>query len=257
MTLIMRRRYLAEFLGTFAYVFFGCGTRILAGNAQDGASRLLVYFTFGFTLLALTYALGHFSGAPFNPATTFGFALARRFPWRYLLPYWLAQVSGGLAASAVHFFLLPARAASAAYGATIPTIGVAQAVGIETIISFFLMIVSMAAATDRRVNRAITGLVIGVTVAVGGWFAGPLTGGSMNPARSLAPALFAGGQALADVWIYWVGPLLGAILGAMVYELLRGGEEHALEIPVGVFYGLKNAGQPGSNRRHTRLQWRR
>jgi MIP family channel proteins len=237
------RRYLAEFLGTFAYVFFGCGTRILAGNAQDGASRLLVYFTFGFTLLALTYALSHFSGAPFNPATTFGFALARRFPWRYLLPYWLAQVGGGLAASAVHFFLLPTRAARAAYGATIPTIGVAQAVGIETIISFFLMIVSMAAATDRRVNRAIAGLVIGVTVTLGGWFAGLLTGGSMNPARSLAPALFAGGQALADVWIYWVGPLLGAILGAVVYELLRGGEEHALEIPVGVFNGLKNARQ--------------
>ncbi len=240
MTLIMWRRYLAEFIGTFAYVFFGCGTRILAGGAQDAASRLLVYFTFGFALLALTYALGHFSGAPFNPATTFGFALARRFPWRYLLPYWLFQVCGALAAIAVLFFLLPARAASATYAATIPSVGMAQAVGIEVIISFFLMISSMAAATDRRVSRGFAGLVIGVTVALGGWFAGPLTGGSMNPARSLAPALFAGGKALAVVWIYWVGPLFGAMLGAMVYEAMRGGEEHAVEIPEGVFTGLKN-----------------
>jgi glycerol uptake facilitator-like aquaporin len=176
MTLIMWRRYLAEFLGTFGYVFFGCGTRILTGSGQDAASDLLVYFTFGFALLALTYALSHFSGAPFNPATTFGFALSRRFPWCYLLPYWLAQVGGALAASMVHFFLLPTRAASAAYGATIPTVGIAQAVGIETIISFFLMLVSMAAATDRRVNRAMAGLVIEMTVALGGWFAGPLTG---------------------------------------------------------------------------------
>jgi glycerol uptake facilitator-like aquaporin len=173
---------------------------------------------------------------------------------RYLLPYWLAQVGGGLAASTVHFFLLPTRAASAAYGATIPTVGIAQAIGIETIISFFLMLVSMAAATDRRVNRAVAGLVIGVTVALGGWFAGPLTGGSMNPARSLAPALYAGGKALADVWIYWVGPLLGAILGAVVYEALRGGEEHALEIPVGVFHGLKGARHPGSDRGNVTLQ---
>jgi glycerol uptake facilitator-like aquaporin len=113
----------------FTYVFFGCGTRILVGGGQDAASRLLVYFTFGFALLALTYALGHFSGAPFNPATTLGFALARRFPWRYLLPYWFFQVIGALAASTVLFFLLSSRAAHAQYAATIPTVGVTQAVG--------------------------------------------------------------------------------------------------------------------------------
>lgn len=247
MSSIMFRRYLSEFLGTFAYVFFGAGTRILTGSEHDAVSRLLVYFTFGFTLLALTYALGHFSGAPFNPATTFGFALARRLPWRYLLPYWLAQLAGALVASTAHFFLLPDRAASAAFGATIPTVGVVQAVGIETIISFFLMIVTMAAATDRRVSRGVAGLVVGATVAIGGWFAGPLTGGSMNPARSLAPALFAGGKALATVWIYWLGPLLGATLGAVVYEALRGGEEYALAIPAGIWEELKQVTQPENN----------
>lgn len=239
MTPIMWRRYLAEFLGTFAYVFFGCGTRILAWGEPEEVSRLLVYFTFGFTLLALTYALGHFSGAPFNPALTFGLAIARRFPWRYVLPYWIAQVSGGLVATTAHFILLPDRAAKALYGATIPSVGMAQAVGIETIIAFFLMLVAMASTTDQRVNRGIFGLAIGGTIALCGWFAGPLTGGSMNPARSLAPALFAGGIALRDVWIYWVGPLIGTALGAVVYEILRGGEEHAIETPAGIFQGIQ------------------
>ncbi len=238
---IVWHRYLAEFIGTFAYVFFGCGTRILAGPAQDPASRLLIYFTFGFTLLALTYALSHFSGAPFNPAITLGLAVSRRFPWRYVLPYWIAQVGGALAATTAHYFLLPRRSAAAQFGATIPTIGTWQAIAIEAIITFFLMLVAMASSTDQRVNRGVLGLAMGMTIALGGWFAAPLTGGSMNPARSLAPALFAGGSALNSAWVYWVGPCLGAIAGALMYEALRGGEEQAMEVPAGIFEGLKKA----------------
>ncbi|HZS79022.1 MAG TPA: MIP/aquaporin family protein [Ktedonobacteraceae bacterium] len=236
---IMLRRYLAEFVGTFAYVFFGCGTRILAGNAQDAASRLIVYFTFGFTLLALTYALSHLSGAPFNPAITLGLALTRRFPWRYVLPYWISQVAGAIFASALLGLFLHEKAVRAQYAATIPTIGVWEALGIETIITLFLMLVAMSSATDKRVNRGIVGIAMGFTIILCGWFASPLTGGSMNPARSLAPALLAGGQALSEVWIYWVGPLLGAVLGSLLYELMRGGEEHALEVPQGVFEGIR------------------
>ncbi len=243
MTPIMWRRYLAEFLGTFAYVFFGCGTRILTMNSPADTSRLLVDFTCGFTLVALTYALSHFSGAPFNPALTFGLALTRRFPWRYVLPYWLAQICGALVATTAHFVLIPERASRAMYGATIPAVGIWQALGIEAIISFFLMLVAMASTTDRRVNRGIFGLAIGATIALCGWFAGPLTGGSMNPARSLAPALFAGGTALTNVWIYCVGPLIGASLGAIVYETLRGGAEYGMETPEGVFEGIKRTMQ--------------
>lgn len=235
MTALMWRRYAAEVLGTFAYVFFGCGARIVVENGQDGVNRLLVYFTFGCTLFAMTFALSHISAAPFNPAITLGLAVARRFPWRYVWPYWAAQIVGALAASSMHFLLLPRRAATALYGATIPTLGSGQAVVIEAVMTFFLMLVVMSSATDRRVNRAAIGLATGLTVTLCGLFAGPLTGGSLNPARSLAPALFAGGNALANVWIYWVGPLLGAIPGALVYEALRGGKEYAMEVPEGIF----------------------
>ena len=231
MNALMFRRYGAEFLGTFAYVFFGCGARILTGNSEDTMSRILIYFTFGFTLFVMSYALGHISAAPFNPAATFGLAIARRFPWRYVLPYWIAQIGGAITASAIQLVLFPQKTVKAQFGATIPTVSGVQAVGIEALITFFLMLVFMATTTDRRVNQAAFGLATGFTIIIGGLFAGPLTGGSMNPARSLAPALFAGGAALATAWVYWVGPLLGAIAGALVYEFLRGGEEHAILVP--------------------------
>jgi len=237
----MWQRYSAEFVGTFAYVFFGCGVRILQGNGQGVQDRLVIYLTFGLTLFVMTYALSHISGAPFNPAITFGLAVVRRFPWRYVLPYWVAQVSGALLATFLHFLLLSNKAVASGFGATVPTVGIVQAVVIEALITFFLMLVAMSTATDRRINRALVGLATGMTISLGGIFAGPLTGGSMNPARSLAPAVFAGGSALASAWIYWVGPLAGAVLGALVYEVLRGGEEHAIEVPEGIFQGIKKA----------------
>ena len=235
---VMLRRYGAEFLGTFAYVFFGCGARIFVGYSGDLSGRLVIYFTFGFTLFTMTYALSHISAAPFNPAVTFGLAITRRFPWRYVLPYWVAQVSGALAASSMHLILFPQKALATQFGATIPSVGPLQAVAVEAIMTFFLMLVSMSSATDKRVNRGTVGLATGLIITLGGLFAAPLTGGSMNPARSLAPALLAGGQALATVWMYWVGPLLGTIAGALVYEALRGGEEHAMEAPEGIFNEL-------------------
>ena len=235
MNTLMLRRYGAEFLGTFAYVFFGCGVKIVQGNSEDAASRFLIYLTFGLTLFTMSFALSHISAAPFNPAITFGLAVVRRFPWRYVWPYWLVQVLGGIAASFLHFLLLARKAEAAAYGATVPTVGAPQAIAIEGTSTFFLMFVFIASATDRRISRAVTGLATGIMVALAGFFAGPLTGGSMNPARSLAPALLAGGSALAAAWAYWVGPLIGASLGALVYEFLRGGEEQVREIIEGIF----------------------
>jgi MIP family channel proteins len=243
----MLRRYGAEFFGTFAYVFFGCGVGILAGNAQDAASRLLVYLTFGLVLFTMTYALSHLSAAPFNPAVTLGLAIARRFPWRYVWPYWLAQIAGAVSASLVHQFLLPRQAQQALYDATLPTIGTAQTVIVEGLITFFLMFVVMSTATERRVNRAAVGLATGLTVTLAGLFAGPLTGGSLNPARSTGPALFAGGHALATLWMYWVGPLLGATAGALVYEYLRGDETFAMEAPEHIFDGLRHPREKGSS----------
>lgn len=234
------RRCGAEFLGTFAYVFFGTGVRILEGKAPGEVGRFLVFLTFGLTLFTMTYALNHISAAPFNPAVTFGLAASRRFPWRYVLPYWLAQIGGACGASAALFLLVPQQARQTLYGATIPTVGPGQAVAIEALISFFLMLVAMPTATERRVNRAAVGLATGLTVTLAGFFASPLTGGSLNPARSLGPALFAGGKALSDAWIYWLGPLVGAAAGAFIYELLRGEEAYAMQALEDIFQHLKS-----------------
>lgn len=240
-TPVMLRRYLAEFLGTFAYVFFGCGAKIVVGNQTNTTDLLFIYLTFGLTIFAMAFAVSHISAAPFNPAITLGLAVVRRFPWRYVLPYWIAQILGAIAASGMHLLLIPHLARQAQFGATIPTVAPVPAVAIEGIITFFLMLVFMSSATDRRISRATTGLAVSATITLSGLFAALLTGGSMNPARSLAPALFVGGHALSIVWVYWVGPLLGAILGAVVYELMRGGKEYAMAIPEGIFDKIGSA----------------
>lgn len=229
MTLLLLRRCLAEFLGTFAYVFFGIGTKIMLGSSGT-AGYFMTYLVFGLTLAVTTYALSHISGAPFNPAITLGLAITRHFPWKHFLPYCIAQFAGGLLASALHLVLLSNLAVAARFGATIPTIGLIPAAVIEFIITFFLMLVAMSTATDRRTNRATRGIAMGFTITLCGIFAGLLTGGSMNPVRSLAPALFAGGKALSEAWVYLLGPSLGAISGAIAYEFMRGGPEHVRDL---------------------------
>lgn len=218
---VLFRHCSAEFLGTFAYVFFGCGVRILTGNDQGSASRLLIYFTFGLALFTMTYALRPISAVPFNPAITLGLAVARQFPWKYVWLYWLCQFGGAYSASLVHLLLLPQQASLASFGATIPLIDYGRAIVVEALITFFLMLVAMSTATAQRIDRAAIGLATGLMVALAGFFAGPLTGGSLNPARSTGPALLAGGEALGTLWIYWLGPLLGAVAGALIYSLLR------------------------------------
>ncbi|MBV9228957.1 MAG: aquaporin family protein [Chloroflexi bacterium] len=232
----MMRRYAAEFCGTFALVFFGCGTRAMVGDTSNFAGILMVHIAFGFTIAAMIYTFSHLSSAHFNPAITVGFAIARRFPWRFVVPYWVAQFAGAVLASTFHFLIFPDRAAAAHYGATIPKIPIVPSLAVEIILTFFLMLVSMSTATDKRFNRADGGLTVGFTIVISGLIANSLTGGSMNPARSLAPALFAAGDALASYWIYLVAPLCGAILGALIYEVMRGSEEYAKpaldELPV-------------------------
>lgn len=136
-----------------------------------------------------------------------------------------------LAASGLHALLFGSLASAASYGATMPTVDLARCVGIEAVLTFFLMLVIVSVATDGRVDGAVPGLAIGTAVAMCGLFGGPLTGCSMNPARSLAPAVFAGRRALADLWPYFVGPVLGAVLAAVVYEAIRGGDEHGQGAP--------------------------
>ena len=228
----MWRRYIAECIGTFALVFCGGTVRaMVGGETHDLAGVLQVHMTFGFTIAVMIYTFSRISGAHFNPAITLGFAATRHFPWRYVLPYWLAQCAGAVLASTMHFLLFPNEAAIAHFASTRPQIGYVQAVVVECILTFILMLVSMAVGTDRRISQAIAGLTVGCVVIANGLVGNFLTGGSMNPARSLGPALFAGGTALSTYWIYVVGPCAGALLAAGIYELLRGDKKSAKDAP--------------------------
>lgn len=234
----MMRRCLAEFVGTFGIVFapiaFSATSRMQGGDSGLMAAA----WVSGLAVLAMIYALGPISAAHFNPAVTLGFAVARRFPWRYVLFYWIAEFAGGIAAAGLGTLLF-----GGGYGAHIPASGsLPRAVFMEAILTFFLMLVIIAVATDSRVNGAVPGIAIGLTVVFAVMIGGPITGGSMNPARSLGPALFAGAAAMSHYWIYGLGPMVGAVVAARLYESLRGGEEHAQGAPKDLFRGLKRAG---------------
>ncbi len=228
------QRYLAEGIGTFFVVFGACGA-VISNGASGGAVTLIgIALVPGLMVLAMIYTLGPVSAAHFNPAVTIAFAVARRFPWRHVLPYIAAQTAGALLASGAHQVLFGRDVAlQANFGAHIPASGVdvPQAIGFEIIYGFLLMFVIMAVATDTRVAAPVPGLAIGLTVATAILFGGPISGASMNPIRSFAPAVFAGGQALAVLPMYLLAPMVGAILAALAYEALRDGQTHAQSAP--------------------------
>ena len=214
------RRLVAEGIGTFMLVFIGPGTAAVATRSQQPAG-VAVALAFGFVILAAIYALGHISGAHFNPAVTTGFWLGRRFPGGEVLPYVAAQLCGAVAAA----LLLRAILGDAARAsATTLSIGIPSGFAVEVLLTFFLMLIIMAVATDARVDGPVAGLAVGLTVAFDALMGGPLTGASMNPARSFGPAVATG---LWDAhWVYWLAPLLGAFLAVRVYDYLRIGASH-------------------------------
>jgi len=176
-----------------------------------------VALTFGLVIMAMIYAVGHVSGAHFNAAVTFAFALSRHFPWSRAAGYWLAQLLGALAAAA----LLRGSLGNVAHvGATLPSGSQGQSFLWELVLSFFLMFVIMAVATDTRAVGEAAAIAIGGTIGLDAMFGGPISGASMNPMRSIAPALVSGD--LHALWLYVVAPLLGASLGALAYRYVRG-----------------------------------
>ena len=211
------RRSCAEGLAAFALVFAGCGA-IVTDATRDGALGTTgVAAVFGLIVMVMIYATGHLSGAHINPAVTIAFTLTRHFPIRDAVAYIAAQLSGATAGA---LLLLAAWSDKpAALGATVPSVQAGTALVYEIVLTALLMFVIIAVATDTRAVGAAAAIAIGGTVALDALFGGPLTGGSMNPARSFGPALAAGEW--TDFWIYVLGPVAGAALGAGAYQLIR------------------------------------
>jgi aquaporin NIP len=209
------KRASAEALGTFALVTGGCGA-IVVDHGTGALGHGGVAASFGLVIMVMIAALGHLSGAHFNPAVTLAFAVTRHFPWRDVPSYIAGQLVGavGGALTLRAFFGL-----DAALGATAPVGSPLRALGIEALLTAVLMFVIVSVATDTRAVGELAAVAIGGTVALDALWGGPVTGASMNPARSLGPALVAGFW--PSHWIYWVGPVSGALLGAILYQVLR------------------------------------
>jgi len=214
----LARRAAAEGIATFALVFAGCGA--VVANAQYGGAlgAVGVSLVFGLIIMVMVYATGHLSGAHINPAVTTAFALTRHFPVREALVYIGAQLTGAILGALTLLAVWPSKPGN--LGTTVPSVGVGSALVYEIVLTAFLMFVIMAVATDTRAVGAAAAIAIGGTVGLDALFGGPVTGASMNPARSLGPALAAGQW--TDIWVYLVGPVIGAALGALVYQLVRG-----------------------------------
>jgi aquaporin NIP len=206
----------AEFIGTFALVFAGAGAVMV--DAKTGElGHVGVAITFGLVIMAMIYAVGHISGAHFNGAVTFAFALSRHFPWPRAAAYWAAQLAGAVTAA----LLLRASLGNIAdVGATLPSGTERQSFLWELVMTFFLMFVILAVATDTRAVGEAAAIAIGGTIALDAMFGGPISGASMNPMRSAGPALVSGN--LHALWLYIVAPVIGASLGALVYQFVRG-----------------------------------
>jgi MIP family channel proteins len=205
---------IAELVGTFILVFAGTGA-VMVNQVSEGAiTHLGISFVFGAVVAALIYALGHISGAHFNPAVTLAFWSSGFFPRRHVFPYILAQCLGAIAAS---FLLLLSLGNIAHMGATLPLQNNwLQALVLETILTFILMFVIFGSGLDRRAPIGFAGLAIGLTVGLEAAFMGPITGASMNPVRSLGPALV--GSIWQHHWLYWIAPIVGAQLAMLVYR---------------------------------------
>jgi len=207
---------IAEAVGVFSLVFTGCGAMMVAERFPGSIVPQAIPIIFGLIVAVMVYTIGHISGAHINPAVTLAFAVTRHFPKKQVLVYWLAQSIGSILAIFALSLLLPA---GETFGATVPVVSLGKALGWEIILTFFLMFAVMGTATDTRAVGAMAGSAIGATVMLASFLGGPITGASMNPARSLGPALFQGN--LDIFWLYIVGPMVGAVIAALLYERIR------------------------------------
>lgn len=226
---MMTRTLLAEAFGTFWLVLGGCGSAVLAAAFPEvGIGLLGVSLAFGLTVLTMAYAVGGISGGHFNPAVSLGLALAGRFEMRNLLPYWLAQVAGAIAAAAVLYVIVSGKAdfagvggfAANGYGVASPGgFGLTSALLTEVVMTAFFLIVILG-VTAKSAPAGFAPIAIGLCLTLIHLISIPVTNTSVNPARSTGVALFADGPALAQLWLFWVAPLAGAAVGAGIWRVL-------------------------------------
>ena len=232
----LSRRAIAEFIGTFWLVFGGCGAAVLdAAFPSLGIGFLGVAFAFGLTLLTMVYTIGHISGCHINPAVSVGLAVGGRFPVKDLAAYIIAQVAGGIAAAGVLYVIASGRSgfdlaggfASNGYGAHSPGgYSLGACLTLEVVLTFmFLMIIH--GATDARAPKGFAGIPIGLGLTLIHLIGIPVTNLSVNPARSTGPALFVGGWAVEQLWLFWVAPIVGAAIAGIVYPAVAGRAESA------------------------------
>ena len=229
----MTRKLTAEFFGTFWLVFGGCGSAVLAAAFPAlGIGFAGVALAFGLTVLTMAYAVGGISGGHFNPAVSLGLAVANRFEWRNVLPYWIAQVAGAVVAGGVLFAIAsgkpgfaPGGFASNGYGALSPGgYSLMAALLIEVTLTAGFLIVILG-STAKSVPAGFAPLAIGLALTLIHLISIPVTNTSVNPARSAGAALFATNGALGQLWLFWLAPLAGGAIGALIWKFLLAGDE--------------------------------
>ncbi|MNF85512.1 Aquaporin Z [compost metagenome] len=227
------KRYCAEFFGTFWLVLGGCGSAVLAAAFPDvGIGLLGVSLAFGLTVLTMAFAIGHISGCHLNPAVSFGLWAGGRFPAKDLLPYIMAQVLGGVAAGGVLYLIASGKAgfdlsagfASNGYGAHSPGGYSLQAALITEVVMTMMFLLVILGATDKRAPQGFAPIAIGLCLTLIHLISIPVTNTSVNPARSTGVAVFVGDWAVAQLWLFWVAPIIGGLIGAAIYRFI-GGED--------------------------------
>ena len=212
----MLKRLTGEFLGTFGLVFCGTGAIVINQESNGVITHLGIAITFGLIVMAMILSFGHISGAHINPAVSIALCVSKRFRWRHLAPYIFAQLAGALLASYLLHYLFPTNDL---LGATIPSGSDVQSYFLEFILTFLLMIVILTSTQKKDHSLLGPALAIGGTVGLEALFAGPICGASMNPARSLSPAIIGGHY--QSLWVYILGPILGALVGSFVFAILN------------------------------------
>jgi len=211
------QKIIAEIFGTYFLIFAGCGAVTINASKNGAITFPGVAIVWGLAVMVMVYAVGHISGAHLNPAVTLAFATCGRFPWRQLPAYVLAQMLGSTLAAGTLRLMFGGRHEH--FPGTLPTGSDVQSLVIEIITTFYLMFVISGVATDNRAIGELAGLAVGATILLNVLIAGPVSGASMNPARSVGPALVSGQY--RSIWVYLVGPVVGAVAGAWAYNLIR------------------------------------